>query len=114
MKASTLRSRINRLTLYSLGLVILIAVSISVGYSYIKFNLTKIGIVETLRNSSSVQIQEILPTLVVSEQSGGLSLILERIKREESLSDIYFIEPKHINSEASKYIECKFSILART
>ncbi len=109
MNQTTLHSRINRLTLRSLLLVGIIMLAVILGYSYIKFSVQRTSYIESLKSSAAIQVQKILPTLLVSEQSEGLALIMSAIKTEENLSDISFVKISDALSAKSTYDKCIFS-----
>lgn len=111
MQASTLQSRINKLTIYSLILVGIIIVFVAAGYSYIKFSVTRNAFIDSIRSSTPSQIQQILPTLLVDEQKGGLTLILDKIKLDENLSDISFVPIESISELKIKYKNCNFGVV---
>lgn len=84
----SLRSKVNRISIVAFLLAsALMAVGFIV-YSKTKNALSEEQLLSELHRNSRQQIEQIIPSFLLPEQMAGVNLLLERIRKEESLSDI--------------------------
>lgn len=104
MSKSTLKKTIIKRTIGSVVLVSLFAILIFMGQSYLKSTYAKNMIIDNLKKSSELQIQQILPTLLLEEQFLGLKLVLDKISTDENLTSINFVKPNDLKT--IKLVKC--------
>ncbi len=91
MKSKSLKSSINKvilLTFFSVGILVYILL---LGISELQNNFDRAATAKDLQVNLGVQVDQILPTFLLPEQKAGQNAILEKIKKEERLSEIQIL-----------------------
>jgi signal transduction histidine kinase len=87
-KPPSLRSKVNKISVVAFILASALMAIGFVIYSKTKNALAEEQLLSELQRNSKQQIEQIIPSFLLPEQMAGVNLLLERIRKDESLSDI--------------------------
>lgn len=87
----TLKSALNRIVIITLALVGLVSFALIFSYSQIKQTLSVLTLEELLRKNSAAQAEALLPSFLMPEQRGGISVLLSRFKDADGLKEVQVI-----------------------
>lgn len=91
--SKTLATTLNRLVVIVFLLVAFLGVGSIFAYSYFKQSIGQRSLRDSLIESSHTQIEALLPSLILPEQSAGIKVLLERFKKAEGLESIELLSP---------------------
>jgi signal transduction histidine kinase len=83
--AYTLRSKINRLTCLTVGIVGIIVITVIFTITHFKSKVRIQGLVNSLFQSSRSQVDLLVPTFILPEQKEGTRIVLKKIEQDDSL-----------------------------
>lgn len=92
MREITLQSKVNRILAVTLIVVAAIGLVSGLTYTHLRVMWAKNRVSEDLQRDLPNQIESVIPSFLLPEQSAGLFLILDRIKNNEKLSSIEVVK----------------------
>lgn len=104
MREITLQSKVNRILAVTLILVAGIGLGASYAYTHLRVLWAKNQVSENLRRDLQNQIDSVIPSFLLPEQSAGVSLILDRIKHTEKLDSIEVVKDR--DAALSRFVNC--------
>ena len=107
MAEATLQAKVNRILLVTFALVALTAIGSIFGYAQVRHASDRQRIADELTRSIQQQVNDLIPSFLLQEQRAGMSLILERIKAGENLSEASVVS--EIGTIRSEYPGCAMS-----
>lgn len=104
---TTLKSRILRLTALTLILAGFASFGAMIVYRQLRSGVSQKATAETLERTARAQIEALVPTFLLPEQSQGSALLLSHVKSEEGLEDIRIIGKG--GSLPTEFSDCKLT-----
>lgn len=84
----SLRSKVNRISIVAFLLASALMATGFIVYSKTKNALAEEQLLSEMQRNSKVQVEQLIPSFLLPEQMAGVNLLLDRIRKEEVLSDI--------------------------
>lgn len=118
----SLKSKVNKISIVAFLLASALMALGFVVYSKTKNALAKEQLLSELQRNSKIQIEHLIPSFLLPEQIVGVNLLLERIRKEENLSDIRLLSVEEFLPEefqkcildASQITSCQNSFSSET
>jgi signal transduction histidine kinase len=99
----SLKSKVNRISAVSFLLASALMAIGFVVYSKTKNALAEEQLLSELQRNAKQQVEQLIPSFLLPEQMAGVNLLLERIRKDESLSDIRLLSLEgHVPNGFSK------------
>lgn len=95
MREITLQNKVNRILAFTLILVTVIGLGSTMAYTQLRVVWAKNRVSENLKRDLQGQINSVIPSFLLPEQTAGVALILDRIKNSEKLDSIEVITDRN-------------------
>jgi signal transduction histidine kinase len=106
-KSPSLRSKVNKISVVAFLLASALMAIGFVVYSKTKNALAEEQLLSELQRNSKQQIEQLIPSFLLPEQMAGVNLLLERIRKDENLSDIRLLSLE--GSIPDSFSQCSLS-----
>jgi signal transduction histidine kinase len=107
MKTPSLRGKALQVSIGAFVSATAIVLTTFVFVTYAKQNIAQKELQGELLKSGNVQVENIIPSLFIKEQQQGLSLLIDRFKKDEDLSEIQILKKNAVIPERFK--SCKIA-----
>ena len=88
----TIQSKVNRILAATFVVVVAAMAGGLFGYSYLKTTWAVDAVTDDLSRSLPSQIESLIPSFLIPEQTDGVSLVFDKIKKSESLSSVTLVD----------------------
>ena len=100
MVDKTIQSKVNRILAATFVVVIATMAGGLFGYSYLKTTWAVDSVTDELTRSLPSQVESLIPSFLLPEQTDGVSLVFDKIKKSESLLSVRLVDKEAFKSFA--------------